>query len=197
MKLEAARRGRHHCSFPGLARTLSPPMNWIVLSGLVSVCGVLMLLERRGLRTTLALVMKGDVKRETRWLGQYGQSVCTGVAAVLVFQLDPRPQHGKLAIVLIGAVLAASVVAMGVKRLVSRVRPNHQDAGKFLGPSWKHANYRESFPSSHSACVVALSVVLAAYYPPAAVTFWVLAVPCARFRDVLDSHWASGLLRRI
>src|SRR5256885_1120846 len=93
------------CSFPGLGRTLSPPMNWIVLIGLVAVCGVLMLLERRGLRTTLALVMKGDVKRETRWLAQYGQSVCTGVAALLVFQLDPLPQHGKRAIVLIAAVV--------------------------------------------------------------------------------------------
>ena len=63
-----------------------------------------------------------------------------------------------------------------------------------LGPSWKHANYRESFPSSHSACAVALSVVLAAYYPPAAVTFWVLAIACACLRYVLDAHWPSDVL---
>src|SRR5437868_13253426 len=115
-------------------------MNIPLLVGLLAGCAVLMVLEGRGLRTTLHLTFKGDVKRETRWLAQYGQSVCTGVAAVLVFQLDPRPQHGKLALVLIGGVLAASVVAMGVKRLVSRVRPNHENAGRFLGPSWKHAN---------------------------------------------------------
>ena len=169
-------------------------MNWIVLTGLLGVCGVLMLLERRGLPTTLALVMKGDVKRETRWLAQYGQSVCTGVAALLVFQLDPRPRHGKLAIVLIAAVLAASVVAMGVKRLVSRVRPNHENAGWFLGPSWKHANYRESFPSSHSACAVALSAVLAHFYPQAAGTFWGLAVICAALRYLLDAHWPSDVI---
>lgn len=169
-------------------------MNLILLIGLAVLCAVLMVLERRGLRTTLALTMKGDVKRETRWLAQYGQSVCTAVAAVLVYQLDPRPQRAKLALVLIAAVLAASMVAMLVKRLVSRVRPGHENAGRFLGPSWRHANFKESFPSSHSACAVALSVALAAYYPNAAVTFWVLALLCAGLRYVMDAHWPSDVL---
>ena len=168
-------------------------MNLTLIAGLVAVCAVLMFLERRGLKTTLSLNMKGDVKRETRWLAQYGQSVCTGVAALLVFQLDPRPHRGKLALVAIIAVAAASVVAMAIKRLVSRVRPGHENAGKFLGPSLKHANYKESFPSSHSACAVALSVVLAAYYPNGAVTFWVLALLCAGLRYVLDAHWPSDV----
>lgn len=169
-------------------------MNLILVIGLVVLCALLMVLERRGLKTTLSLTMKGDVKRETRWLAQYGQSVCTAVAAVLVYQLDPRPQRVKLALVLIAAVLAASVVAMLVKRLVSRVRPGHENAGRFLGPSWKHANFRESFPSSHSACAVALSVALAAYYPNAAVTFWVLALLCAGLRYIMDAHWPSDVL---
>ena len=169
-------------------------MNLTLIAGLVVTCAVLMFLERRGLKTMLSLNMKGDVKRETRWLAQYGQSVCTGVAALLVFQLDPRPHRGKLALVAIIAVAAASVVAMAIKRLVSRVRPGHENAGKFLGPSLKHANYKESFPSSHSACAVALSVVLAAYYPNGAVTFWVLALLCAGLRYVLDAHWPSDVL---
>lgn len=169
-------------------------MNWIVPISLLAGCAVLMVLERRGLKTTLQLNMKGDVKRETRWLAQYGQSVCTGVAALLVYQLDPTPQRGKVALTLIAAVLAASVVAMGVKRLLSRVRPGHENAGKFLGPSWKHANYKESFPSSHSACAVAMSVVLAVMYPQAAATFWVLAVACAVLRYILDAHWPSDVL---
>lgn len=169
-------------------------MNLPLLIGLVALCAVLMVLERRGLKTTLALNMKGDVKRETRWLAQYGQSVCTGVAALLVFQLDPRPQRGRLALGVIAAVLATSVVAMLVKRLVSRVRPNHENAGKFLGPSWRHANYKESFPSSHSACAVALSVALTTLYPSAAVTFWVLALLCAGLRYVLDAHWPSDVI---
>ena len=126
-------------------------MNLTLLAVLVALCVILMVLERRGLKTTLKLNMKGDVKRETRFLAQYGQSVCTGIGALLVFQLDPRPESGRIALVLSGIVLVTSVVAMLVKRLVSRVRPGHENAGKFLGTSLKHANYKESFPSSHSA----------------------------------------------
>jgi membrane-associated phospholipid phosphatase len=179
---------------PAESPYLPRAMNWMLLIGLVALCAVLMVLERRGLPVVLALNMKGDLKRETRWLAQYGQLVCTIVAAVLVLQLDPRPQRGRLALLVVGAVLAASVVAMGVKRLVSRVRPNHENAGKFLGPSWKHANFKESFPSSHSACAVALSVVLAALYPNGGVTFWVLALTCAGLRYIMDAHWPSDVL---
>ena len=169
-------------------------MNPTLLIGLAAACAVLMVLERRGLKTTLSLNMKGDVKRETRWLAQYGQSVCTGVAALLVFQLDPRPQRGTFALVMIAIVAGASVVAMLIKRLVSRVRPGHENAGKFLGPSLKHANYKESFPSSHSACAVALSVSLATLYPSAGATFWALALTCAGLRYILDAHWPSDVL---
>ena len=169
-------------------------MNLILLGGLTALCVVLMVLERRGLKTTLSLNMKGDVKRETRWLAQYGQLVCTGVAALLVFQIDPRAQRGRFALGVIASVAAAAVVAMLIKRLVSRVRPGHENAGRFLGPSWKHANYKESFPSSHSASAVALSVTLATLYPGAAGTFWSLALACAALRYILDAHWPSDVL---
>lgn len=169
--------------------------NPMLLLCLLAACGVLMLLEYRGLKTTLALNFKGDVKRETRWLAQYGQSVCTGVAALLVWQLEPRRGLApRAALMLIAAAAAASLAAMVVKRLLSRVRPGRENAGKFLGPSWKHANYRESFPSSHSASAVALSVGLAVLYPPAALTFWALALICGGLRYVLDAHWPSDVL---
>ena len=42
------------------------------------------------MRTTLDLHFKGDLKRETRWFAQYGQSACTPVAFLLVWDLDPR-----------------------------------------------------------------------------------------------------------
>ena len=171
-------------------------MHWTLLIILLAACALLMLLERLGLPTTLDLHFKGDVKRETRWLAQYGQSVCTPIAALLVYQLDPGDWNQRVhrAIVVIAAVSAASVLTMLLKRSLGRVRPGRENAGKFLGPSFKHANYRESFPSSHSACAVALSVTLAILYPPAASTFWGLAITCAVLRYILDAHWPSDVL---
>jgi membrane-associated phospholipid phosphatase len=171
-------------------------MSWTLLIILVALCAAFMVLERMGLPTTLDLHFKGDVKRETRWLAQYGQSVCTPVAALLVYQLDPSGQDVRLrkALAVVAGVLAASVVALVVKRLLGRVRPGRENAGKFLGPSFEHANYRESFPSSHSACAVALSVILAAWYPAAAPTLWGLAIACAGLRYILDAHWPSDVL---
>ena len=171
-------------------------MNPLVPAILLAACAILMVLERRGVRTTLDLNFKGDVKRETRWLAQYGQSLCTPIAALLVYQLDPGSPTTRLhrATALIGAVLAASIVCMLLKRTLGRVRPGRENAGQFLGPSLKHANYRESFPSSHSACAVALSVMLAIWYPAAAPTFWGLALGCAALRYFLDAHWPSDVL---
>lgn len=158
---------------------------------LTIACAILMLLESRGLKTTLHLAFKGDIKRETRWLAQYGQAVCTAVAAALIWQLDPR--HGRV-VPMIAATLATSIVATLIKRVVSRVRPGRENAGAFLGPTWKHANYKESFPSSHSASAVALTVALSAFYPQAALTFWVLALACAALRYLMDAHWPSDVV---
>lgn len=165
-----------------------------LLLGLLAACAVLMVLEKRGLKTTLSLHFKGDIKRESRWLAQYGQAMCGFVAIALVWQLDPV--HKGLVVPISLAWWTATLVATLLKRLCSRIRPGRENAGKFLGPSWKHANYKESFPSSHSACAVALSAVLSApgLYPQAAVTFWALALVCAGLRYLLDAHWPSDVL---
>src|ERR1019366_2686968 len=167
-------------------------MNWIPLFFLLAVCLLLMLLERIGLPTTLVLNMKGDVKRESRWRAQYGQAVWTIVTAILIFQLDPTARQ-KIPPLLI-ATFGASIVATIIKRLTGRVRPNREHAGKFLGPTLRHANFRESFPSSHSASAVAMSAMLAHFYPPAAATFWTLAILCAALRYVLDANWPSDVV---
>jgi undecaprenyl-diphosphatase len=167
-------------------------VNWILLTTLTAACGILILIEKSGVRTTLVLNFKGDVKRETRWLAQYGQAVCTLVAAMLVLQLDPGSKRFVVALLI--AVFGVSTLAMIIKRLVGRVRPNRPGAGKFLGPTLGHENFRESFPSSHSAAAVAMSAMLACRYPQAAATFWTLALMCAALRYVLDAHWLSDVL---
>jgi membrane-associated phospholipid phosphatase len=167
-------------------------MSWTAIGLLAVVCGIMMLIERSGVKTTLELAFKGDVKRETRWWAQYGQGACTVFAAVLLWQLDRR--HTGAAIALPVATFGASIVCTLIKRSVGRVRPNRENAGKFLGPTLKHANFRESFPSSHSASAVAMSVMLAQLYPQAAVTFWVLGIGCAALRYIMDAHWPSDVL---
>src|SRR5689334_10015548 len=99
-------------------------MNVTVLIILLAACAVLFVLERLGVPTTLELTFKGDIKRESRWLAQYGQSVCTPVAALLVWTIDPRP--GLKPLMIIACVLGASVVCMLIKRLLGRVRPGRE-----------------------------------------------------------------------
>lgn len=168
-------------------------MNWILLAGLLVPCAILLAIERRGVKTTLSLNFRGDIKRESRFLAQYGQSVCAPLAALLVWQLD-RTDPLRHALAVLIATASASASAGILKRLFGRVRPNRERAGCFLGPSWRHANWRESFPSSHSACALAMSLPLATLYPSAAVTFWGLAIACAGLRYVLDAHWPSDVL---
>jgi membrane-associated phospholipid phosphatase len=172
---------------------MSPVVIVLILLG---CSAVMIFLERRGLPTTLELTFKGDVKRETRFLAQYGQTVCTVVTAILILSLDPH-RGVRIAKALLAAVIGVAVVATILKRLLGRARPRRENAGKFTGPSFRHANYRESFPSSHSASAFAFSAVLAAAYPQAAVIFWILALICAVLRYVMDAHWPSDVFAGI
>lgn len=171
-------------------------MNVSLVIGLVIACIVLMILERLGVPTTLRLSFKGDIKRESQWLAQYGQAVCTAAAVALIWQLDPRPpeQRQKSVLVTIVAVATASISAFIIKRLLGRVRPNREQAGQFLGFTIRHDNARESFPSSHSACAVALTVVLIHLYPNGAATFWTFALVTAGLRYLMDAHWPSDVV---
>ncbi len=145
---------------------------------------------------TLNLNFKGDLKRESRWFAQYGQAACTLIVAAILWQLDrPRRADGHhAALTLIAAVFGTSVISVLVKRLLGRVRPGRENAGRFLGPTWRHANFRESFPSSHSACAVAMTVVLAHLYAPAAPVFWAMAIITAVLRYLMDAHWPSDVV---
>lgn len=167
-------------------------MNPALVATLVFVCGVLLVAERIGMRVTLQLTWRGDIKRETAFLAQYGQALCTPIIFILVWQLD---RHGfRAAAALAVAVGGVTLLGLALKRLFGRVRPNREHAGRFLGPNMIHISDRESFPSNHTAAAVALSLVLARYYPAAAVTFWGLAAATSLLRYVQDAHWPSDIV---
>jgi membrane-associated phospholipid phosphatase len=164
-----------------------------IILGLAVLSGIMMVLERQGLPTTLQLSFKGDVKRETRFVAQYGQLVCTFFTALLIWQLDAA-RGLRICETLWSAVIGVTIIGTLCKRLLGRARPRSDHARHFLGPSFQHANYRESFPSTHSASAVAFAAVLSRAYPHAAVTFWTLALLCAGLRYVMDAHWPSDVL---
>src|SRR5881392_3321206 len=116
-------------------------MNLTVILILVLACAALLIFERLGMPTTLQLHFKGDIKRESRWLAQYGQAVSPVVAALLVYQLEPeghRRMYGAIGIV--AATFGSAITGLVIKRLLGRVRPGREGAGRFLGPTWTHAN---------------------------------------------------------
>src|SRR5882762_9973549 len=174
-------------------------MVWVVPAILAALAGLLMIIERAGAPVVLALEFKGDLKRESRWLAQYGQGACTLVAAGLMLLLDPRRFKYNLqpGVLLLIVVFGTSLICTLLKRIFGRVRPGRDDAGKFLGLTWRHANFRESFPSSHSASAMAMSMLLAKLYPPAAMLFWALAIICAVLRYLMDAHWPSDVVAGI
>jgi membrane-associated phospholipid phosphatase len=167
-------------------------MHWWLIGGLSALSVIAMGLERRGVPLALSLGFRGDIKRETAFLAQYGQTTCTVLCCLLIWRFDP--QRPRIIVAVAVAFVVTGLLGLIAKRLFGRVRPNREHAGRFLGPSFKRANYRESFPSSHSATAMALSTVLAAAYPQAAGIFWVLAIVTAALRYVLEAHWPSDVV---
>lgn len=164
---------------------------WIIVCLLVTAA-IFMVVELRGWRVTLELRFKGDIKRESQWLAQFGQAVATAAAAALIYAFEPG--NWKKPVAVCTTVLATTLSVYVIKRLTGRVRPCRENEGKFLGPTWKHANWRESFPSSHSACAIALSVSLSILYPQAMAVFWSLGIITAVLRYLMDAHWPSDVL---
>src|SRR5687768_11541206 len=112
-------------------------MLWLIVSSLLALSAILMFAERQGAPLVLSMDLRGDLKRESRWLAQYGQGACSVVAAILIYFLDPRRFRYNLhpGVVLLIVVVITSIISLLLKRLLGRVRPGRDDAGKFLGPT--------------------------------------------------------------
>ncbi len=164
---------------------------------LTVLAAVLMFLEMRGVPITLKLSMKGDIKRESAFLAQYGQSVATPIAAWLMAIAKGQDQFRfqlRIFCIICLTVIGTSLTSTIIKRSLGRMRPNRENAGKFTGPAWRNDNQRESFPSSHSSCAFALSMTLIYYWPEAAVVFWLLAFITAILRYLMDAHFPSDVI---
>jgi len=170
---------------------VSQSMIWITSGALLAGAMIFLILESLGRFATISLTFKGDLKRESAFLQQYGQSVCTPLAAWLaaIAARDWKPF-----VLVCSAVLVSSMSAFVLKKLFGRIRPNRENAGKFTGFSFKHDNQFESFPSSHSACAFALSAALMHVWPEAAIAWWTLAAITAFLRYALEAHFPSDIL---
>lgn len=169
-------------------------MNYWLLCSLFVASAMLIVLELRGVPVVLQLSFKGDIKRESLWLQQWGQLVATVAAVLLIYAFDRTPVGLHKAAAVSSTVAFGSVFCYVLKRLFGRVRPNREYAGRFLGPARTHANWRESFPSSHSACAFALSISLSILYPQAFEVLVGLAICTALLRYLMDAHWPADVL---
>src|SRR3954470_22383598 len=112
-------------------------MNWVLLWAILGLMLLLIILESVGVPTTLSLNLKGDIKRETRWLAQYGQLVSALVAMAIVYQMEnaanARHWQGahppvKAAASILIASFGAAIAGRILKQLLGRVRPNREHA---------------------------------------------------------------------
>ncbi|MEQ1904355.1 MAG: phosphatase PAP2 family protein [Pirellulaceae bacterium] len=133
-----------------------------------------------------------------------------GITLILaaVFALDPSRRYALIPVIV--AQLLASLVVHVVKVNVVRWRPadffnlSEPATSSFvswlgwLNPdsnqSWNLMSVTQSYPSGHSAAVVALALSLTWLYPHGRVLFLVMAILGCLQRIIFHAHWPSDVL---
>lgn len=173
-----------------------PAIYWTMLC-LAAAGAVSILWERRTRLGVLDVWVERDVKRETQYLGQYGQFSSIAVACGVILAMSQLDHWQAAVAVLLSSVLTL-VITHSAKRFFGRIRPGRERdghlRGAFLGPTWRRLSWRESFPSSHAAGAFAMSTVLWHFYPEGALVWWSLAVVASVIRWLIDAHWLSDVL---
>jgi undecaprenyl-diphosphatase len=175
-----------------VARWLSKPL--VAILALALLATATLVFELHGGRTSVFIKLSGDVARESRWVGQYGQLTCVAACAACVWLLEEKGRRRKIVGLMIIACLTTTLAAAAGKKLTGRVRPRFEHAGQFLGPEAERDASNESFPSAHTASAFALRAILATSYPRGRALWWTLAAGCGILRWIRDSHWLSDVL---
>jgi membrane-associated phospholipid phosphatase len=176
-----------------------PAMCWAILILLLAGTASVLLERRKNLSRFASPEMdvNRDVKRETQFLGQYGQFTCLVIACALILTLDGPTAWPAAAALVLGAVLNL-LSTHAAKRVFGRIRPGRERdgyyRGAFLGPTWRRLSWRESFPSSHAAGAFAMSAALYELYPDGALVWWGLATITSVIRWLIDAHFLSDVL---
>ncbi|HYE02444.1 MAG TPA: phosphatase PAP2 family protein [Phycisphaerales bacterium] len=188
---------------------------WLLplLAGLL-VTALVLPMDEAIWRWVRTLPLGGDVRRELEAWQQYG-ALGSLVFVTLVMWLLDAPRRRRLADLWLAAGLV-SLSCVTVKVLVGRPRPLLGDAWTFLGPAGVYPLADEagavtlrhawepgvksalwSFPSSHTAAAVVLSVFLATMYPRLRWVAVGMAVLVGSARVVLGdsgAHWPSDVV---
>jgi membrane-associated phospholipid phosphatase len=129
----------------------------------------------------------------------FGHGLGVVLAALFVFQLDPCRRWAIPRLLVLP--LGAGLLADGIKISLVRIRPLAFD---FQGNVWNTfgdwfpSNYLgsdyQSFPSGHTATVVALAITLAWLYPRGRWLFAALAIMVGSQRVIGAAHYLSDVL---
>ena len=133
-----------------------------------------------------------------------------GITMILtaVFVLDPSRRFALLPVII--SQLLTSLVVHAIKVTVVRWRPadffslDEPPSSSFVSwlgwldsasnQPWTLSSVTQSFPSGHSAAVVALAIGLTWLYPHGRVLFLVMAILGCLQRIIFHAHWPSDVL---